>query len=242
MPDPFGGPALFLARAGLGPAGASAKIEAMSNYLGIEIGATKLQLGIGHGDGPPMAAFERLDARRDEGAAGIRRQIAEAGRRLIDPSTPGPSGSASAGRSIRHAGRTITSHQVDGLGGLPAGRLVPGDVPLPAAARQRSGFGRTGGGPFRAGRGGNPVFYLNVGSGIGGALVVGGQLYTGGQGIACELGHLRPGPEADPPERTVESAASGFGLAAAPGPCFRRSRTIPARLRSAALPTAKWKP
>jgi glucokinase len=67
---------------------------------------------------------------------------------------------------------------------------------------------------FGAGRGRRVVFYMNVGSGIGGALVLGGQVYCGGQGIASELGHLRPGPGADRPDHTVESVASGFGLAA----------------------------
>ena len=38
--------------------------------LGIEIGGTKLQFGIGAGDGPPLAALERLDVQPQHGAEG----------------------------------------------------------------------------------------------------------------------------------------------------------------------------
>ena len=54
-----------------------------------------------------------------------------------------------------------------------------------------------------------------MGSGIGGALVLDGKVYCGSRGVAAELGHLRPGLQAERPEMTVESAASGWGMAAA---------------------------
>ncbi|RMG33706.1 MAG: ROK family protein, partial [Planctomycetota bacterium] len=61
---------------------------------------------------------------------------------------------------------------------------------------------------------------VTVGTGIGGGLVVGGALYgsertarPGGPPPAtCEIGHLRPGPDAESPQETVESIASGLGM------------------------------
>ena len=38
-------------------------------FLGIEIGGTKLQLGIGSGDGPPLVELRRADIRSEEGLA-----------------------------------------------------------------------------------------------------------------------------------------------------------------------------
>ena len=70
-------------------------------FLGIEIGGTKLQLGVGRGDGTPLETLQRLDVDRRQGAEGIRRQIAEVGRRLIARTASGPSASVSAGRSMR---------------------------------------------------------------------------------------------------------------------------------------------
>ncbi len=44
-------------------------------FLGIEIGATKLQLGAGRGDGTPLVELCRCDVELAAVAAGIRRQI-----------------------------------------------------------------------------------------------------------------------------------------------------------------------
>ena len=48
-------------------------------FLGIEIGGTKLQLGVGHGDGSDFVAFERRDVDINNGGQGIRDQIREVG-------------------------------------------------------------------------------------------------------------------------------------------------------------------
>ena len=45
-------------------------------YLGIEIGGTKLQLGVGSGTGGPLVALERCNVDPTRGAEGIRQQIA----------------------------------------------------------------------------------------------------------------------------------------------------------------------
>ncbi len=65
-----------------------------------------------------------------------------------------------------------------------------------------------------AGRDSRVVYYSNVGSGIGGALVIDGQVFRGGTGMAVEPGHLRVGLEAETSGETVESVASGWGITA----------------------------
>jgi glucokinase len=68
---------------------------------------------------------------------------------------------------------------------------------------------------FGAGRGQRVVFYVTVGRGIGGGLVIDGRLHAGAGLAAAEIGHLRPGLNATEPDQTVESLASGWGIAAA---------------------------
>ena len=184
-------------------------------YLGIEIGGTKLQLAVGPGDGPPLIDSRRAEIRLEDGAGGILRQIESIGRELIDRHHPRAIGIGFGGPVDAEAGRTIISHQVEGWTdfalvdwcretfGLPAGLSNDAD----AAGLAEALFG--------AGRGHRVVFYITVGSGIGGALVIDGRIYSGGHGITSEIGHLRPGLDADDPHATVESIASGFGIAAA---------------------------
>ena len=53
-------------------------------FLGIEIGGTKLQFGVGRGDGPPLETLERLDVEPQYGAEGIRKQIVQVSKPLIE--------------------------------------------------------------------------------------------------------------------------------------------------------------
>jgi glucokinase len=186
----------------------------MATYLGIEIGGTKLQLGVGRGDGSPFEAFQRRDVRPREGAEGIRREIEAAARPLIETYAPRAVGIGFGGPVDAAAGRTVKSHQVEGWDDFPLAEWCRQTLGLPARLSNDSDAAGLAEARFGAGRGRRVVFYMNVGSGIGGALVLDGQVYLGGQGIASELGHLRPGPQADRPDHTVESIASGFGLAA----------------------------
>src|SRR5437773_12146329 len=83
-------------------------------FLGIEIGGTKLQLGVGTGDGPPLVALERRDVDRAAGAATIREQILDAGRKLLAQYPVQRIGYGFGGPVNSATGRVITSHQVAG--------------------------------------------------------------------------------------------------------------------------------
>ena len=184
-------------------------------FLGIEIGGTKLQLGVGRGDGTPLVALERLDVRPENGPAGIRRQIEQAAAGLIARHGIRAVGIGFGGPVDSAAGRTVKSHQIDGWEDYSLCDWCRQTLGLPAAIYNDSDAAGLAEARFGGGRGESIVFYNNVGSGIGGALVIDGQVYRGGAGIASEIGQLRPGLQSDRPEMTVESVASGWGIAAA---------------------------
>lgn len=184
-------------------------------FLAIEIGGTKLQLGVGRGDGSPLLALERFDVDPAQGASGILRRIEPVAAGLIARHGVQAVGIGFGGPIDTARGQTIKSHQIEGWQDFPLvawGReawqrpvVVGNDADLAGLAEAR----------FGAGRGHDPVFYVTVGTGIGGGLIVGGELYRGSGWGAAEIGHLRPGLHADRADDTVESLASGWGIAAA---------------------------
>jgi len=184
-------------------------------FLGIEIGGTKLQLGVGCGDGTTPVAFERLDVMRSGGGEAIRRGVAVAGRALIAQHPVAAVGVGFGGPVDPRTQRTVKSHQIGGWDDFPLGEWCRHTFQLPAVIVNDADAAGLAEARFGAGRGHRIVFYITVGSGIGGALIINAAPYGGSAGIAAELGHLRPGPQADRPQQTVESRSSGWAVAEA---------------------------
>ena len=181
-------------------------------FLAIEIGGTKLQLGVGSGGGPPLAELVREGVVRERGAAAIREQIARLARPLIEKHRVTAVGIGFGGPVDVEEGRIIKRHHVEGWDDFPLADWCRENLGLPAAVGNDSDLAGLGEATFGAGQGHRVVFYSNVGTGIGGALVIDGQLYRGGSGVASEIGHLRPGLDAERPDAILESLASGWGI------------------------------
>lgn len=184
-------------------------------FLGIEIGGTKLQLGVGVAANENLTVLERAAVCPKNGAEGIRKQIQQIAAPLIAKHGVRAVGIGFGGPVDMAAGRIVKSHHVAGWDGFSIVDWCRQTFGLPACLGNDSDMAGLGEARFGAGRGSRVVFYTNVGSGIGGALCIGGRVYVGGAGIASELGHLRLGPEAETPQGIVELAASGWAIGAA---------------------------
>ena len=180
--------------------------------LGIEIRGTKLQFGVGYGDGRPLAALERLMVEPQLGAEEIRRQIVRVGKPLIERHGATGIGIGFGGPVDAERGRTIVSHQVEGWDDFPLADWCRDALGLPTLVANDSDSAGLAEARFGGGKGHAVVVYNNIGSGIGGAIVIDGRLYRGSQGVAAEFGHLRPGPEAERPDQDLEAVASGWGI------------------------------
>jgi glucokinase len=187
------------------------------NYLGLEIGGTKLQIGRGDASGQLMW-LERRTVDAAEGASGIQRQILEmvAACRASGQIGPGPIrwGVGFGGPVDLADGSIRKSHQIEGWSGFPLGNwlkletnaekvTVRNDADTAALAESIAG----------AGRGFDPMVYVTVGSGIGGGLVLGGRIYRGSGRGAMEIGHLRvANPDNQGKLIELELIASGWSI------------------------------
>lgn len=165
-------------------------------YLGIEIGGTKLQLGLGCGDGT-IHALWRGTVNPAEGSEGIRRQIEAAVPELL--AKAGIDRLQLRGAGIGFGGPTddatrtvIKSHHIAGWDGFPLADWVSDLVGVPAVLCNDADVAGLAEALFGAGKGLSPIFYITVGTGIGGGLIIDGQIYRGVGKGAAEIGHLRP--------------------------------------------------
>ena len=183
-------------------------------FLAIEVGGTKLQLGVGSGDGT-LVALERFLVQPKLGAAGILRQIEDAGRVLVARHQVTAIGIGFGGPVDSASGVVVKSHHVDGWENFSLVDWCRRTLSLPAVLENDCDSAGLAEARFGAGRDRNPVLFVTVGTGIGGGLIVDGKIYRGSGHGAAEIGHLRPGLNAIGPDETVESLASGWGIAAA---------------------------
>lgn len=189
------------------------------NYLGIEIGGTKLQLGIGPGDGT-LAGLWRDTVEPAAGAEGIRKQISAAVPELLRQTKLTRAELAGVGIGfggpVDDATRTIIkSHQIEGWDDFPLADWIGELVGLPAALGNDADVAGLAEARFGAGKGLSPIFYITIGSGIGGGLIINGEIYRGGGRGAAEIGHLRFDTAADPQRarpQILEHLASGWAV------------------------------
>ncbi len=180
--------------------------------LGIEVGGTKLQFGVGTGQSTDFVDFERCNIDRGRGAAGIREQIAEVGGRLTQRNSIARIGYGFGGPIDRKSGKVVTSHQVGGWSDFPLQKWTEDTLQAPTILANDCDAAALAEATHGSGQGQRTVFYLTVGTGIGGGLVIDGQLHGSDRPAVAEIGHLRPGVVANKPSLTVESIASGLGI------------------------------
>jgi glucokinase len=187
----------------------------VNHYLGIEIGGTKLQLGVGPGDGA-LRGLWRGTVEPARGPEGIRRMITAAVPELLAGAGLERSSLASAGVGfggpVDDATRTvIKSHQIAGWDDYPLADWVSEVVGLPAVLGNDADVAGLAEALHGAAKGLSPVFYVTVGSGIGGGLILGGEIHRGTGRGAAEFGHLRVFHQGG--FQPLEKVASGWGIA-----------------------------
>jgi len=184
-------------------------------FLGIEIGGTKLQLGVGRGDGSDFVAFERRDVDIARGGQGIREQIRDVGRQLVAAHKIERAAYGFGGPIFGSRGIVQTSHQVTGWDQFPLREWTERELGVPTKLGNDCDVAALAEACFGAARGANSVFYVTVGTGIGGGLVFNRQIHGTDRPASAEIGHLRPGLGATTSKQTIEAQAAGPGIAIA---------------------------
>jgi glucokinase len=187
--------------------------------IGVEIGGTKLQLAIGTTQGE-ILAVEQGRVTVESGAQGILAWLQQNMPALMQRAgelgyRPAAIGCGFGGPIDTPNGRVLRSIQIRGWDGFSLRQWFQDEFRLPAVMANDTNAAAWGEYCRGTGRGTRHFFYTNIGSGIGGGIILEGQLYDGQGYGAGEFGQTyvpdwtSPVPGA---EERLENLCSGWAI------------------------------
>lgn len=175
--------------------------------LGIEIGGTKLQLAIGE-DAGHIIERRRFAVDPTQGADGIRQQIERALPELLGHRKARAAGVGFGGPVHWRTGKIARSHHIAGWADFDLASWLQKLIDAPVFIDNDANVAALAEATHGGAQGANPVFYVTLGSGVGGGLIVNGKIYHGAVPGEAEIGHVR----LDRSGATVESRCSGWAV------------------------------
>ena len=176
-------------------------------YIGIEIGGTKLQVVAGDAHAHILAKY-RLGVDRPEGAAGIRNKIAGPLKTLVQDFQPEAIGIGFGGPVDHEKGRIAVSHHIEGWTDFDLVSWASEITGIPSFIENDANVAALGEAYRGNGVGFDKVFYVTLGSGVGGGMIVNGEIYHGAVPGESEIGLMAYNQAGN----NVESMCSGWAM------------------------------
>lgn len=164
-------------------------------YIGIDIGGTRHNIGLSVQDGVLIEQIEK-NTDRQGGPKAMISSIVEIINQLIsknkiDKSRIKRVGIGFGGPVNSYKGIVIRSVHVDGWDNYPLAQEIANLVNIPVIIDNDVNVAVLGEWYFGAGKGYQNIFYVNIGTGIGGGAIVSSQLMRGATMNATEIGHMK---------------------------------------------------
>jgi glucokinase len=184
--------------------------------IGVDLGGTKMLLGVLYGDSETV--WESREGSAGEGES----ELVELLVREIGEARGERPGIEAVGMGIpatidHEKGLAVAAVNLP-IEDLPIRDIVAERTGLPAFVDNDANVAALAEHHFGAARGTQNAVMLTIGTGIGGGLILGGEIYRGSTGAGAELGHMAiqmdgPGCQGNCPNRgCVEAFASGTAL------------------------------
>jgi len=191
-------------------------------YLGVDIGGTKLAVGLVDCDGKQLH-HRRTETLAAQGPQRVMQRLIELSQAVVREANVAWADIAAAGVGC--------GGPLDAKAGIVQAPVnLPGWKDIPVVRMLRESFGRpvfldndanaaaSGEHHFGAGRGVANMVYLTISTGIGGGVIIDNRLYQGENGNAGEIGHMSVDYDGPPclcgSRGCLELYASGTGIAA----------------------------
>ena len=178
-----------------------------TKFLGIEIGGTKLQLSVASLSGSTEQTL-RFTIDSHGGAVNIQTQIAEGLDKLRDYEDIAAIGVGFGGPVDWKTGAIRVSHQITGWEDFNLSEWLKRITKKPVVIENDANVAALAEAVYGCGKGYERVFYITIGSGIGGGMIVQGEIYHGRTPGEVEVGHLKMNKKGI----TLESKCSGWAV------------------------------
>jgi glucokinase len=178
-----------------------------NRFLGIEIGGTKLQFILADQDLNILQKYQAW-VEKGEDADGIRQKVADTVLQVLRETHLTGIGVGFGGPLDWQKGQVIVSHQIEGWNGFNIKDWLQPITGVTVAVENDANTAALGEARRGAGQDYRSVFYITLGSGVGGGLVIDKQLFHGAFPGEAEVGHLL----IDRTGLTVEDCCSGWAV------------------------------
>lgn len=187
-------------------------------YVGVDIGNTRVTVGAALPHGHLLLVEERAASANAQATVPMLLDMVQEATVAIRAS-----GREVAGIGLGFGGpvdyvrqQTRQSFHSSGWDGLPLARIFADHFGIPAVLDNDANAGGLAEAMFGAGRGCKTVLYVNVGTGIGGAVILNGAVHHGATSSAGEIGHVIVDPTGPPcncgKTGCLEALASGSAM------------------------------
>lgn len=160
--------------------------------VGIDLGATKIRLGLVSPQ-DAIAAVRQIPTHAHEGPAPV---IARMGAAVDELAAALPAGERIAAVGIcspgpvdHRSGVLLDPPNLQGLHHMPLRDLLAERLRLPVVVEHDAKAAALGDFYFGAGKGARDMIFVVVGTGVGAAIIIDGELFRGRQNSAGEIGH-----------------------------------------------------
>jgi glucokinase len=166
----------------------------MSNWVvGIDLGATKIDLGLIDPQ-DRIVTHRRIPTQEGEGPQAVVERIAQSVAELTHELPAGKEiaavGICSPGPVDHQAGMLLDPPNLPALHHTPLRQLLVDRLNLPVSLEHDAKAAALGEFYYGAGRNDQSMVYIVVGTGVGAAIIVDGQIYRGLHNFAGEVGHI----------------------------------------------------
>ena len=194
----------------------------MFKIVAIDFGGTNIRVAYFPSPEPPPAKHSKIPTYASQGPQAVVARIIEA-IRTIAPSEHENLriGIGSPGPVNPYRGVVIQAVNLPGWVRIPIRELIQEQFDCPVAVGNDANVAALGEWRFGAGKGTSNLVYLTISTGIGGGVIMDGQLLLGAQGLGTELGHMT----VEPGGPICSCGQSGHLEAIAAGPALARQAT-----------------